>query len=103
MGTLRNDTNEIAALIQQPTGKGNGAKAAKGLLRPNFGMTTASNAKRLLGCLDDDSLLRMLIEVARDFNDPRFAHAHYDGEQEDINELIREILVRMHHGSSNLS
>lgn len=73
---------------------------AKANVQRFLGMSSKSAAKRMLECLDDDSLLRMLIEIARDFH--VVGTPHYQNEKHDVNEVIREILWRMHNGSRNI-
>lgn len=55
---------------------------------------TIAQKRRLLQGFEDDTLVRFLIEIVQDIN-----VVHYEGERLDIEETIREILIRMNQGS----
>lgn len=59
-------------------------------------ISTLSKKRRILECLEDDTLIRFLIEICRDAMDPKVSS--YEKEDEDVAETIREILIRMDRG-----
>ena len=56
-------------------------------------INTLSKKRRILECLEDDTLIRFLIEICQDAMDPKVSS--YEKEDEDVAETIREILIRM--------
>lgn len=56
-------------------------------------VTTSGQKRRLLKGLDDDVLLKFLIDAAQDANDPRIVR--YQDEDKDIQEILAEIMARM--------
>lgn len=59
-------------------------------------ISTLSKKRRILECLEDDTLIRFLIEICQDAMDPKVSS--YEKEDEDVAETIREILIRMDRG-----
>ncbi len=59
-------------------------------------INTLSKKRRILECLEDDTLIRFLIEICQDAMDPKVSS--YEKEDEDVAETIREILIRMDRG-----
>lgn len=57
------------------------------------GVSTSAQKRRILRGLDDDVLLKFLIDAAQDANDPRITR--YQHEDEDIQEILVEIMTRM--------